>query len=130
MKRFMFTDAKLQLTTERSSKYQETAKINLNQIVFHPSLSRDFDLKNVERLCEIFGKNGCQRLDIRNHVTAVVSKRHLEIALHAARVETQALMTNSSDQYSHLQFLTEQIQCLHDQHRLKTGEKLLPPSDQ
>ncbi|OJD10438.1 hypothetical protein AJ78_08555 [Emergomyces pasteurianus Ep9510] len=103
MERSMFTDAELQLTTERSAKYQGTAKINLSQIAFHPSLSRELDQKNVQRLCEIFNKNDCQRLDIQHHVTAVVSQQHLANALHAA----------------HLQFPTEQIRCLHGQHRLK-----------
>ncbi|PGG98898.1 hypothetical protein GX51_06545 [Blastomyces parvus] len=130
MERSMFTDTELQLTTERSTKYQGTAKINLSQIAFHPSLSRELDQKNVERLCEIFNKNGCRRLDIQHHVTAVVSQQHLANALHAAHVTAHALMTNPPDRYPQLQFPTGQIRCLHGQHRLKAGEELLPPSDQ
>lgn len=63
--------------------------------------------------------------DIRNHATAVVSKRHLANALREAQISAQALLTNPPDRYPHLQ-----IQCLHGQHRLRAGEEFLPPSDQ
>ncbi|EQL28304.1 hypothetical protein BDFG_08923 [Blastomyces dermatitidis ATCC 26199] len=126
----MFTDVKLQLTMERSTKYQGTAKINLSQIAFHPSLSRGLDQKNMEQLCEIFNKDDCRQLDIQHHVTAVVSQQHLANALHAAHVTAHALMTNPPDRYPQLQFPTGQIRCLHGQHRLKAGEELLPPSNQ
>jgi hypothetical protein len=74
----MFTDAEIQLVRERGLKYQGTAKINLNQIVLHLSASREFDPKTVGRLREIFVRTGCERLDIRNYVSAVVLKQHLE----------------------------------------------------
>lgn len=100
----MYTDAELELTRERDLKYQGTAKINLDRIIPHPSISREFDSKNVERLCEIFGRDGCRRFDLRNHITAVVSRHHLYDALRAARVSSQTLMTNRSDQHPRLQF--------------------------
>ncbi|KAF7136920.1 hypothetical protein CNMCM5793_006582 [Aspergillus hiratsukae] len=103
----LLTDTELQLTRERSLKYKGTAKVYINQIVAHPSISRGLDPKNVDRLCEIFSRDRCRRLDVRNHVTAVVSRQHLEMALASAGV-----------------------QCLHGQHRLKAAEELLPPSDQ
>lgn len=126
----MYTDAELGLTRERDLKYQGTAKISLDRIVPHPSISRKFDSKNVERLCEVFNRDGCRRLDVRNHITAVVPRQHLDAALHSARVSPQSLMTNSSDQYPHLRFPTGNVQCLHGQHRLKAAAELLSPSDQ
>ncbi|KAF4210314.1 hypothetical protein CNMCM5878_004631 [Aspergillus fumigatiaffinis] len=107
MDRSLLTDTELQLTRERNLKYKGTAKVYINQIVAHPSISRGLDPKNVERLCKIFSRDRCRRLDVRNHVTAVVSREHLEMALASAGV-----------------------QCLHGQHRLKAAEELLPPSDQ
>ncbi|KAB8069052.1 hypothetical protein BDV29DRAFT_195186 [Aspergillus leporis] len=130
MNRSMYTDAELQLARERTLKYQGTAKINLNQIVPHPSIARKLDPKNVHRLCEIFRKDHCRPLDLHNHVTAVVSRHHLDGALHAAHVSAHDLMTNPSDRYAHLQFPIGQVQCLHGQHRLKAAEELLPDSDQ
>ncbi|KAI1906769.1 hypothetical protein LOZ65_006832, partial [Ophidiomyces ophidiicola] len=130
MERSMFTNTELQLASEQNAKYQGTAKISLNQITLHPSLVREFDARKVHRLCKIFKKDGCRRLDIQHHVTATVSRRHLDAALSKARVSAQELMTNPPDQYPHLQFSAEEVRCLHGQHRLKAGGELLSPSDQ
>jgi hypothetical protein len=124
------TSTELQLTRERSLKYKGTAKVYINQIVAHPSISRGLDPKNVDRLCKIFSCDRCRRLDVRNHVTAVVARQHLETALASAGVSTIALMTNPPDRYPLLGFPVGQVQCLHGQHRLKAAEELLPPSDQ
>ncbi|KAH3547517.1 hypothetical protein KXW20_005957 [Aspergillus fumigatus] len=88
---FMLTDTERQLATERQLKYQGTAKINLTEISLHPSVDRTIDQKNVQRLCHIFLKDGCQRLDIRNHVTAIVSRRHLTRACHDAGLTPEEL---------------------------------------
>ncbi|KMU73837.1 hypothetical protein CISG_10224 [Coccidioides immitis RMSCC 3703] len=50
MKQLMFTDTEIQLSKECNLKYQKTAKIDLNQIFFHPSKCHQLDQKNVERL--------------------------------------------------------------------------------
>lgn len=126
----MYTEDELRLTTERSRKYQGTAKINISQIAFHPSFSQHLDQKNVERLCEIFDKEGCRRLDVYNHASAVVSRQHLHDALRAARISADEMMTNQPNRYPHLQFPTGQVECLHGQHRLKAGEEHLSPIDQ
>lgn len=124
----MLTDAERQLTTERQLKYQGTAKIELDHISFQPLTSREIDQKNVERLREIFAKDGCQRLDIRNHVTAIVSRRHLRRACHATGLTTEKLKSRQQ-QYPRLCFRERQVHCLHGQHRLKAAEETLPPSD-
>ncbi|KAJ8226356.1 hypothetical protein LV156_008966 [Aspergillus fumigatus] len=126
---FMLTDTERQLATERQLKYQGTAKINLTEISLHPSVDRTIDQKNVERLCHIFLKDGCQRLDIRNHVTAIVSRRHLTRACHDAGLTPEELKSHQR-QYPHLRFSGHPVQCLHGQHRLKAGEETLAPSDQ
>ncbi|KAL5333673.1 hypothetical protein BJX70DRAFT_48849 [Aspergillus crustosus] len=124
----LLTDTERQLTAERLLKYQGTAKINLDQISLQPLMSRELDQKNVERLRDIFAKDGCQRLDIRNHVTAIVSRRHLGRACHAVGLTAEELKTYQP-QYPHLSFRGHQVQCLHGQHRLKAAEETLPPSD-
>lgn len=82
----LMTDTERQLATERQLKYQSTVKFNLDQIFIHPSVDRETDPKNVERLREIFAEDSCQRLDLKNHVTATVSKQHLREACQAASV--------------------------------------------
>lgn len=125
----MFTDAELQLTTERGLKYQGTAKVDLSQISFHPSAARQLDQKNVERLCEVFRNDGCYRLDVQNHVTAVVTRRHLKRARRAAQVTADELLSNRAEKYPYLSFSSGQVHCLHGQHRLKAAEETLAPSE-
>jgi hypothetical protein len=49
-----FTNAELQLGIERSRKYKGTAKIDLDDIAFHPHISQPLEQHNVDRLCTIF----------------------------------------------------------------------------
>ncbi|KAJ5643587.1 uncharacterized protein N7484_006094 [Penicillium longicatenatum] len=129
MNGFLSTENELRLTTERCQKYQGTAKINIDQIVPHSFVARNLDRHNVERLCEVFHKEGCRRIAIHHHISAVVSKQDLHEALRVAGVEAAEMMAGP-DRYPHLSFLNGQIQCLHGQHRLKAGEEHLPPYDQ
>ena len=94
--------AKLQLVTERCLKYQGTARVNLDQIDIHPKQSKDLDERNVERLCGVFRQEGCRRLEVQNHVLAVVSREHLEIALRNAQITVGSLLTNSPDTFPYL----------------------------
>ncbi|KAJ5346216.1 hypothetical protein N7452_004220 [Penicillium brevicompactum] len=125
-----YPDPELRILTERCRTYQGTAKVNISQITPHPSTSQHMNIKNVERLCEIFDKEGCRRLDIYNHVSAVVSRQHLHEALQAGRVDAADLMTDQPNRYPHIHFSAGSIQCLHGQHRLKAGEHYLPLIDQ
>lgn len=129
MESFMFTNAEWQLTTERQLKYKGTAKIDLDQISFRASANTKVDQKNVERLCEIFRKDACRRLDIQNHVTAIVSRRHLRRACQVEGIANEDLTANNTTCYPRLQFPTGQVQCLHGQHRLKAAEETLPPTE-
>ncbi|KAJ5730170.1 uncharacterized protein N7483_004678 [Penicillium malachiteum] len=85
MANFTTTDDEQQLAAERHRKFWGTAKIAIRQIIPHPSISQRLDQRNVKRLCEIFEKEGCRRLAAYNHLTAVVSKHHLDDALRAAQ---------------------------------------------
>ncbi|KAJ5462474.1 hypothetical protein N7530_010679 [Penicillium desertorum] len=68
------TDPKLQVLIERYRTYQGTAKINISQITPHPSISQYINIKNIERLYKIFDKEGYRRLDIYNHISAIISR--------------------------------------------------------
>lgn len=130
MEHTLLTVTDRQLAQERNLKYQGTVRIYINQIIPHPSISRELDPKNVNRLREIFSQDRCRRLDIRNHVTAIVSSQHLAVALQTARVAAESLKINPPDRYPLLQFPVGQVQCLHGQHRLKAGADRLPPGEQ
>ncbi|KAF9883067.1 hypothetical protein FE257_004124 [Aspergillus nanangensis] len=94
MDKYLYTDTEFLLSRERNRKYFGAAKIKLRQIIPHPSISTGPDSHNVDRLCEIFRKDRCRRLDVQNHVTAVVAGRHLREALEE-ELTTETLMTNN-----------------------------------
>jgi hypothetical protein len=81
MPHLQFTQVETRLASERHLKYQGTAKVGLDEITFHPTSTTKVDEAKLERLRRIFRKEGCRRLDVRNHATAVVSKTHLDRAL-------------------------------------------------
>lgn len=129
MQRLQFTETETRLASERRLKFQGTAKVNLDDISFHPTLAHNVDERKLDQLRRIFHKEGCRRLDIRNNVTAVVSRTDLQTALDNGHVAPQALLTNLPTCLPRLSFPARQLQCLHGQHRIKVGKELLPPSD-
>lgn len=129
METVFFTDSELQLGTERSRKYQGTAKIDLEHISFHPNSSRAIEPENITRLCEIFHKEGCRRYEIQNHITGVISREALGAALRAAHKTPDELLTTEPSQFPHLQFSAGQVICLHGQHRVRAGAEILPEED-
>jgi hypothetical protein len=129
MSRSFFTDQEVRLATERRLKYIGTAKVSISQIQFDPPLPRDLDLKNLERLRSIFRKNRCRRLDVDNHVPAIVSQHDLTDALRKANVPLQSLLTKNAHQIPYLVFVAGQLQGLHGRHRVQAGAEVLPPAD-
>ncbi|KAL2866164.1 uncharacterized protein BJX67DRAFT_388827 [Aspergillus lucknowensis] len=105
----LFTDAQPELAVERRRMYQGTVQIDLDQIVPHPSC-RKLNKKNVDRLCNIFQKETCRRLDLGNQLTAVVCRQHLEAALRTAGIQREKLSKRDSPSYSKLQFAVGQVQ--------------------
>ncbi|KAJ5991393.1 hypothetical protein N7522_011600 [Penicillium canescens] len=130
MKRSIYTDHKRRVTSERSKKYRGIALISLSQIVPHSSICRALDPRNVDRLREVFSKEGYRRLDVPNHITTVVSSDSLDATLQKSRTSAAQLISDISDEYPHLQFSSGQVKCLHRQHRLKAGEEFLADYDQ
>ncbi|EED20933.1 conserved hypothetical protein [Talaromyces stipitatus ATCC 10500] len=124
-----FTDTELRLGIERSDRYKGTAKIDFSDIRFNSNLSRPLEQQNIVRLREIFLQEGCRRFEIQNHVTAVVSQRHLRMALEAAGATDTDLFTSDPNQMPHLQFSESQVNCLHGQHRIQAAAEILPPDD-
>ncbi|KAJ5672864.1 hypothetical protein N7507_001991 [Penicillium longicatenatum] len=101
MNGFLSTENELRLTIERYQKYQGTAKININQIISHLSIARNLDRYNIERLYEVFNKEGYRRITIHYYISAVVSKQALHKALRVVGVKVAEMMAGL-DRYPHL----------------------------
>jgi Protein of unknown function (DUF3723). len=129
MTRTLFTEEEVQLATERRLKYIGAAKVSISQIQFDPPLPRDLDTKNVARLRSVFRKNRCRRLDVDNHIPAIVSRLDLANALRRANIPQQSLLTNDAHQLPRLGFMAGQLQGLHGRHRVQAGAEILPPAD-
>lgn len=130
MQRSIYTDHELLVASERNQKYRGTARISLKHIRPHRNICRSLDTDNVTRLCEIFNKEGCRRLEATNHVSAVVSMRDLNAALEKVQLSTAQLISGNFNQFPSLPFSKGQVRCLHGQHRLQAGKEFLPEYDQ
>ncbi|CAI7613149.1 unnamed protein product [Penicillium pancosmium] len=129
MESHAFNDLERRLVNERRLKFQGTARVNLSDIG-HFQSTRQYDSRNVERLCGIFRETGCHRFDIQNHVTALVTRRALKRACRSAQMKVKELLQVPSDKCPILGFSPGEVSCLHGQHRLKAAEEILPPSEQ
>jgi hypothetical protein len=129
MSRALFTEEEVQLASERRLKYIGTAKVSISQIQFDPPLPRDLDPKNLDRLRRVFRQNRCRRLDVNNHVPAIVSPHDLADALRKANISQQSLLTTDARQLPRIGFLEGQLLGLHGRHRVQAGAEVLPPAD-
>ncbi|KAJ5318586.1 hypothetical protein N7476_005006 [Penicillium atrosanguineum] len=129
MTRKLFTEEEVRLATERRLKYIGAAKVSISQIQFDPPLPRDLDTKNVARLRSVFRKNRCRRLDVDNHIPAILSRLDLANALRKANIPQQSLLTNDAHQLPRLGFMAGQLQGLHGRHRVRAGSEILSPAD-
>ena len=115
-----------QLEAERRVKYRGTARIGLEWLHFHSEKRRELDRRNVERLKTIIRKD-CRRLDVHNHIQALVEQEHLDVALRISRVERGDLLSHPPPE---LVFPPGyQLECLHGQHRIQAGKEVLSPGD-
>lgn len=104
MSRVLFTEEEVQLASERQLKHIGTAKVSISQTQFNPPLPRDLDPKNLDRLRRVFRQNHCRRLDVDNHVPAIVSPHDLANALRKANISQQSLLTTDARQLPELVF--------------------------
>lgn len=127
MRRSLFTEDEVNQANERRLKYQGTARVKISEIEFASPTSQCLDDKNVERLCEIFRKNRCRRLDIDNFVPVAVSRIALADALQRSEVSARTLLLSSGRDIPFLTFSRGQLLGLHGRHRLCAASKILAP---
>jgi hypothetical protein len=105
MQRARFLEQERRQEAERSIKYRGTASIKLDVLHFPCEESREPDENNVERLRNLFrGEGGCRRLDLRNHIPAVISQPQLEAVIEASKTSAERLLEDGRDDYPELDF--------------------------
>lgn len=115
---------------ERRLRYRGAACISLDALQFCEDDVRTLDAKNVERLVDVFRREGCQRQPIRNHVLGLITESCLDIALETSRISASSLLTPRSDNYPHLRLPSDtRLVCLHAKHRIQAGREFLPARD-
>jgi len=131
MRRARFLEQERRQEAERSIKYRGTASIKLDVLHFPCEESREPDKNNVERLRNLFrGEGGCRRLDLRNHIPAVISQPQLEAAIEASGTSAERLLEDARDGYPELDFPPGyRLECLHGRHRTLAAAQVLPLED-
>lgn len=112
---------------EKGIKYRGTARIKLNWLHFQWNESRELNKKNVQDLISCFQKD-CRRLDIRNHIPAIINQQDLDSALRVSGTLEGVLPTNLQHEYPELDFWAGyQLECLHGRHRIQAAQQVLSP---
>ena len=118
------------LAVERRNNYTGTAIIRLEFWHFTCGEVRELDPNNVERLKKCFRTEGCHRLEIENHIPAIIDESLLNDALRASGKSRSELLCQNGESYVELKFLVGcQLACLHGQHRIQAGRESLPRRD-
>ncbi len=88
-----------------------------------PTLARDIDSKNLERLKACFLKD-CRRLDPYNYVSTMINQHILCAVLRDSNASTKALL---QDDCPELMFLADsRLESLHGRHRIQVARDVLP----
>jgi hypothetical protein len=118
-----FLDWERALAAEKSAKAVGSASVELD-------FQHDDDEKNTNRLKSFFKKGGHCRLDIRNHILAVIDPHSLDAALRASGLSADMLLDNPQGTYKQLNFPPGvRLHCLHGLDRARAAAQSLPPGD-
>lgn len=89
----------LNLEAEKKVKYKGTARIRLEWL--HFLSNGELDVKNIARLKANFRKD-CRRLDVKNHIPALIDQRQLDAAFQASAIPAGTLLSYQLDGFPEL----------------------------
>jgi hypothetical protein len=114
------------LAAEKNTKYIGSASICIENLRFQS----DENKANVKRLKQLFQKTSYDRIDIQNHVPAVIDEDTLSDALELSRISLRELGLDATGSYPKLKFSsTFKLECLHGGDRVYAASSLLPYGD-
>ena len=93
------------LEADKKIKYRGTARIRLQWLYFQSNELRKIDIENIKRLKVNLVKD-CRRINIRNHVPAIINQSDLDDAIIASGLTSATLLSDSNerDYYLELKF--------------------------
>lgn len=94
MRRPRSTEQECKLRAERSVKYQGTVRVRLEHLHFEWNEPRELSRKNVERLKEVFRIETVRRLELRNHIPALIDEVDLDTAIQVSELAADALLSH------------------------------------
>ena len=116
------------LEREKQTKYKGSARIRLEHFDFSKTEPDVPDRSNVKNLVSIFEGGGCFQQDSRHHVTAVIDREQLDLAIHSTGISSTVLLDNAQTERPELQLPSEfRLECLHGRCRVQAGREMTPP---
>lgn len=107
--------------------FKGSARVKISSICLPNDQPRAVDQRNVQRLKEIFRREGCLPNNPLHHVPVLVSISDLENSLQQAQVKLEDLRSQYNPPT--LVFGSKILECLHGKHRLLAGDDYLAPKD-
>ena len=113
---------------QRQAHYLGKARVKLHNLTFDEEAEgcRPLNVKNVQRLAEIYESEGCRNLDPNNAVSALISDDMLANILRASGRQQSSLIEQSIPPLLPLDEHNKLL-CLNGRHRITAGLQFLDP---
>ncbi|KAF8545287.1 hypothetical protein BDD12DRAFT_976954 [Trichophaea hybrida] len=115
---------------QRDQSFKGSAWVRISAINISSATGREVNVKNVERLKNIFELEGCLPKHPHHHVPVLVKQGDFESGLRSSDVTAANLKNCGTANPPTLKFPDRALECLHGKHRLLAARSHLPPKDQ
>jgi hypothetical protein len=114
------------ITNGKNSNYRGTACVDLEVLEFSSGFVRGENEKIIESLKGKFKKEGCYRLDPRNHVPVIIEPSDFLSILELSELNPDSLMENPRETPPRLKFPPGfRLSCLHGRQRVEAAKAVL-----
>jgi hypothetical protein len=114
------------ITNDRNSNYRGTACVDLEVLEFSSGFVRGENEKIIESLKGKFKKEGCYRLEPRNHVPVIIEPSDFLSILELSELSPDSLIENPRETPPRLKFPPGfRLSCLHGRQRVEAAKAVL-----
>ena len=118
------------LEEERWKKFKGTVRVALEVLNFERDQAKDLDVKQVIYLKECFKDDACRRLELQNHIPALIDHHLFATVAAASGISAEDLLDKKPPEYPELVFPHGfKLKCLRGRHRIQAGREFLAPGD-